>query len=59
VDGGADPLLALAPDGFELDPGRRDIDRAERAQVKTLGAAATVRDEIDLAEPGARVRPTP
>src|SRR4029453_5679317 len=32
VDGAADPLLPLAPDGFQFDPGRRDIDGAEGAE---------------------------
>src|SRR5439155_12334369 len=48
----AHALVPLAPDRLELDPGGGDVHRAERTEVKTLRAASTVRDEIDLEESG-------
>ena len=46
----ADALLALAPDGLQLDPRGGDIDGAEGAEVEALGARAAVGDQIDLQE---------
>ena len=57
MDGPADALLALAPDGLQLDPARGDIDGAEGAEVEALGAAAAVGDQIDLEEPGPGIVP--
>src|SRR5262250_2635357 len=53
----AHALLILAPHRVQLDPGRRDVDGAERTQIEPLGAAATVRDQIDFQEAGAGVVP--
>ena len=52
MDGPPDALLALAPDGLQLDPRGGDVHRAEGAQVEALGLRATVGDEIDLEKPG-------
>src|SRR5437763_10187058 len=57
MDGTANAVLALAPDGFELHPRRGDVDGAERAEVEAFGAAPTVSHQIHFAEPGARVVP--
>jgi hypothetical protein len=44
-------------DGLELDPGGGDVDRAERAEIEVLGAAAAVSHEVDFEKPGAGVVP--
>src|SRR5713101_5188396 len=53
----AHPLVPLAPDRLELDPGGGDVHGAERTEIKALRTAAAVGDEIDLEEPGAGVVP--
>src|SRR5713101_8027606 len=53
----AHPLVPLAPDRLELDPGSGDVHGAEGAEVEALRTAAAVGDEIDLEEPGAGVVP--
>src|SRR5713226_7523947 len=53
----AHPLVPLAPDGLELDPGGGDVARAERAEIEVLGAAAAVSHEVDFEKPGAGVVP--
>src|SRR6266851_5238532 len=53
----AHPLVPLAPDRLELDPGGGDVHGAERTEVKALRTAAAVGDEIDLEEPGPGVVP--
>ena len=57
MNGPADPLLMLAPDGVELGPGRHDVDRAEGVEIEARGGRAAVRDEVALEEPGAGVIP--
>src|ERR671930_2015080 len=54
MNGAADPHLALAPDGLQLDPTGGDVDGAERTEVKALGAAAAMADQVDFekARPG-------
>src|SRR5262245_11397576 len=50
MNAAADALLAFAPDRFELDPGRGDIDGTEGGEIEALGARGTVGNEIDLEE---------
>src|SRR5262249_42688887 len=57
VDGAADPILALAPDGLQFDRRGGDVHRAQGAEKEALGARATVRDEIDFQEAGAGIGP--
>src|SRR5262249_59630474 len=57
INGPADPFLAFAPDGLQLDPARGDVDGAERAEEEAFGAAATVTDQIDLEEARPRIVP--
>src|SRR6266851_6552141 len=53
----AHPLVPLAPDGLELDPGGGDVDGAEGAEVEALRAGPAMRDEIDFEKSGPRVVP--
>src|SRR5215510_14082316 len=46
MNAAADALLAFAPDRFELDPGRGDIDGTEGGEIEALGARGTVGNEI-------------
>ena len=57
LHGAAHALLALAPDGFELDPARDDVDGAEGAEVKPQRAAAAVGDQVNLQEAGLDIVP--
>jgi hypothetical protein len=52
MDGAPDALLVLAPDCLELDPGRGDVDGAERTEIEAPRAVAAVRDQIDFQEAG-------
>src|SRR5437879_3613428 len=53
----AHPLVPLAPDGLELDPGGGDVDCAERAEIKVPGAAAAVSHEVEFGKPRAGAVP--
>jgi hypothetical protein len=53
----AHPLVPLAPDRLELDPGGGDVDGAEGAEGEALRTGPAVGDEIDLEEPGAGIIP--
>src|SRR5205814_3036995 len=45
-----DPIVTFPPERLQLDPAGRHVDGAQGVQVEPLGAAAAVRDEIDLTE---------
>src|SRR5262245_57623949 len=55
VHAAAPARLALAPQGLQFDPAGRDIDRTEREQEEVARGAATMSDQIDFEEAGARV----
>src|SRR5262245_21963958 len=57
MNGAAHAVLALAPDGLQLDPAGGDINGAESTEVEALGAAAAVGDQVDLEETGASIVP--
>src|SRR5713101_7460664 len=53
----AHPLVPLAPDRLEFDPGGGDIDGAEGAQGEALRSGPAMRAEIDFEKAGPRVGP--
>src|SRR5712692_1195211 len=53
----APPLVPLAPDRLEFDPGGGDVDGAEGAQGEALRSGPAMRDEIDFEKAGPRVVP--
>src|ERR1044071_1655604 len=52
----AHPLMPLAPDRLELDPGGGDVHGAEGAEVEALRTGPAMSDEIDFEKPGPRDR---
>src|SRR5947199_10039256 len=52
MDRTAHAALPLAPHGFELDPGRRHVHHAERAEVEALGAAPQCATRSTSQKPG-------
>ncbi len=57
VDRGADPVVALAPEGLALGPAGGDVDGHEGRQVEARGGLATVGHEIGLEGPRLDVLP--